>query len=381
MSAPATPIVPVLKRRLKSLTYLGGATAVAVLLAGVAVWQRASTGEPEFKTQRMFPQLESALKNVATIQIETKKAAFNVSRTASGEWKLPDKANYPADFNAVRKTILGLSELDLVEPRTSRPDWQEKLGLGLPKTGGSGTLVTLKDGKGEVLASLIAGASVEGASAAGRQAIYVRRPNQDQTFVARGNFSVPGEEAQWLDKAFIDLARDRIQSASIKPIKGRGYSVTRAKPQDPNFRVVDAIPAGRVLRTENEANGVGNALIGLSFDDVEPQTKFDFSNNAAHADFVSFDGLTLSLSLIEKDRDLWMTVHAVAAPEPAVPPAGASSDTKLKPDVAKEAKEINDVVAGWAYKIPRYKGVLLSSPLDDLLKPVGTPADAPVKPK
>ena len=374
MSGAAAPIVPVLKRRLKSLTYLAAATGVAVLLAAIAVWQRASTGEPDFKPVRMFPALANALKDVATIQIETKQAAFNVSRTASGDWKLPDKANYPADFSAVRKTILGLSELDLVEQRTGRADWQEKLGLGLPKKGGSGTLVTLKDAKGEVLASLIAGASVEGASAGGRQAIYVRRVNQDQTFVARGNFSVPTEQSQWLDKAFIDLARDRIQTAAVKPFKGRAFSVTRGKPQDPNFRVVDPIPPGRMLRTENEANGVGNALIGLSFDDVEPQTKFDFAN-AARATFVSFDGLTLNVSLIEKDRDLWMTVSAAANPQPVAPPTPGES--KLKPDVAKEAKEINGVVVGWVYKIPRYKGVLLSSPLDDLLKPIGSPADAP----
>ncbi|MCE9523945.1 MAG: DUF4340 domain-containing protein [Alphaproteobacteria bacterium] len=371
MTAPATPIVPVLKRRLRSLTYLAGATGLAVILAAVAVWQLASTGEPEFKPERMFPALEAKANDITSIQIETKKASFNISRTANGVWRLPDKANYPADFNTLRKVILGLSELDLVERRTARTDWHDRLGLGLPKTGGSGTLVTLKDAKGEVLASLIAGASVEGASAGGRKAIYVRRLNQDQTFVARGDFSAPAELTQWLDKAFVDLARDRVQKAAIKPLKGRAYTVTRATPQDANFRVVDSIPAGRTLRTETEANGVGNALLGLSFDDVVPQTTLDFTT-AARAEFVSFDGLTLSLSLIEKGQDFWMTVNAVGVPVAQTPPASPSAP-RLKPDVVKEAKEINGVVAGWAYKIPRYKGVLLSSPLEDLLKPVGSP--------
>jgi hypothetical protein len=45
----------------------------------------------------------------------------------------------------------------------------------------------------------------------------------------------------------------------------------------------------------------------------------------------------------------------------------------LKPDVAKEAKELNAVLNGWAYKIPRYKGTLLVTPMTDLLKPVGSP--------
>lgn len=366
------PIVPVLTRRVRSLTYFGAATGVAVLLAAVAVWQRASTGEPDFKPERMFPALEAGVNAVASIQVETKGASFNVVRSASNAWKLPDKENYPADVATVLKIALGLAELELVEMRTARPDWHERLGLGLPKKGGSGTLVTLKDAKGEVLASLIAGTSVDGASSGGRQAIYVRGANQDQTYVARGNFSVPADQTRWLNKAFVDLARDRVKMVAMRPFKGRAYSVTRATPQEENFRIVEAIPAGRVLRTETEANGVGNALLGLSFDDVAPQSKFDFSA-AARAAFVSFDGLSLSISLIEKDRDFWMTVNAVATPQPAAPRPPGSSPPALKPDVGREAVEINQAMGGWAYKIPRYKGALLTAPFDDLLRPVGTP--------
>ena len=60
--------------------------------------------------------------------------------------------------------------------------------------------------------------------------------------------------------------------------------------------------------------------------------------------------------------------------------AAADKTGGLKPDVAKEAKDINDTVAGWAYKVPRYKGVLLSTPMEDLLRPVGTPPGPTVTP-
>jgi Domain of unknown function (DUF4340) len=367
------PIVPVLARRVKSLTYFAAATGVAVLLAAIAVWQRAATGEPDFNPERMFPALEAIVNNVASVQVETKSASFNVVRSAEDTWKLPDKQGYPADGATLLKAVLGLAELDLVERRTARPDWHERLGLGLPKKGGSGTLVTLKNAKGEVLASLIAGASVEGASAGGRQAIYVRRADQDQTYVARGNFAVPAEQKQWLSKAFVDLARDRVKSVAMKPFKGRTYNVTRAAPQDETFRVVEALPRGRSLRSESEANGVGNALMGLTFDDVEPHSKFDFAA-AAQATYVTFDGLTLSFSLIEKERDFWMTVIATTAPQPEAPqPPGKAAPAPLKPNVDKEAQDINKLVTGWAYKIPRYKGTLMSAPLDDLLAPLGAP--------
>lgn len=365
------PLIPVLRRRLRALGLLAGVTAVAVVLALLASWQRGSTGAPEFKPERMFPALRAAMQDVTAIQVETKDAAFNVTRNAQGFWTLPDRANYPADQNTILKVILGLAELDLVEQRTARADWHEKLGLSLPKSGGAGTLVTLKNAKGEVLASVIVGNTVEGAAAGGKQARYVRRADQPQTYVARGNFEPPTTVAAWLSKAFIELARDRVKAAAFRPLKGRPYSVTRTTPQDENFRLVEAIPAGRVLRTETEPNGFGNALLGLTFDDVKPAAAVDPAT-AAHAAFSTFDGLTLNLTLVEQDRDFWMTINAVADPsvQPPTPPQGA---TGLKPDVAKEAKEINDLVTGWAYKIPRYKGVLMSAPFEDMLRPVGQP--------
>jgi hypothetical protein len=274
--------------------------------------------------------------------------------------------------------VLVLSELNLVEQRTSRADWHEKLGVSLPKSGGTGTLVTMKNAKGEVLASVILGSSVEGASAAGQQAVYVRHSNQPQTYVARGNFAPPTEESQWLDKAFIDLARTRVKTAAVTPFKGRPYSVTRDKPTDENFRIVEAIPAGRVLRTESEPNAIGNALMGMSFDDVKPLADVNFANATAGASFKTFDGLGLSIKVVELDREFWLTVaatHDASVPAPADDKAGG-----LKPDVAKEAADINKTVSGWAYKVPRYKGVLLTTPMEDLLRPVGTPAGPTVTP-
>lgn len=373
-AAAAKPLIPVLKRRQRSLSYLAGVTALFVVLATFTVYMRSADNRPAFPIVRMFPALEAKVDDVRTITIETKNASFNVVRNAQGEWTLPDKFGYRADFNQVRQTILGLATLDLVDARTSRADFHERLGLGLPKSGGSGTLVTLKDGKGEVMASVIAGVSVEGGGGS-RQALYVRRGTDAQAYVARGDFKPEGVQNQWLDKSFIAFARDRIKTAVVKPLKGRPYTVTRATPKEETFRVVEPLPAGRVLRTEGEANGVGNALLGISFDDVSPADKIDFKG-ASQAAYMSFDGLTLSLTLVEKDRDFWLMGNAISNPVPPAPaaPGAKPEDPKLKPNVDAEAKEINKMMAGWAYKVPRYKAVLMSSPLEDLLRPAGQPA-------
>ena len=383
--AATTPaIAPVLRRRLTALTYLGVATAIAIVLALVAIWLRASSVEPAFRHQVLFPNLAAKAKDVATILVETKAAAFSVTRNADGRWVLPGKSGYPAEIDVVRKTIVALSELEAIDQRTARPDWHERLGLGLPKSGGTGTVVTLKNTQGAVLASLVSGQAVEGVAASGNTAMYVRRPDENQTFVALGSYAPQADQAQWLDKTFLDLARDRVKTIEMKPLKGPSYTVTRAKPEDQNFVVGEPLPRGRVLRTEAEPNGVGNALVGATFEDVARAETLDFAN-AAHARYVTFDGLTLNVSAIEKDRDFWIVVKATAnpqpvAPAPTAPVPSAPATSPLKPDVTKEASEINRMAAGWAYKVPRFKGVLITAALEDLLKPIGGPATPPAAP-
>ena len=374
--APTAAIAPVLRRRLAALTYLGVATAVAVLLALAAVWLRASSVEPAFRHQLLFPNLEAKANDVATILVESKASAFSVTRDAQGRWVLPGKLGYPADVDLVRKTVIALSGIEAVDQRTARRDWHERLGLGLPKSGGSGTIVTLKDSHGAVLAGLVSGQAVEGVAAAGNTALFVHRVDEDQTYVGLGSYAPQPDQGQWLDKTFLDLARDRVKTVEMKPLKGPPYSVTRAKPGDRNFVVSEPLPRGRILRTEAEPNGVGNALVGATFEDVARADTLDFKS-AAHASYLTFDGLTLSVNAIEKDRDFWITLNAVANPQPPPPPAAPGAPAPLQPDIGKEASGINRMAAGWAYKVPRYKGVLITAAFEDLLKPVGGPPPGP----
>ena len=68
----------------------------------------------------------------------------------------------------------------------------------------------------------------------------------------------------------------------------------------------------------------------------------------------------VSKRFAETDGDVWATVGA----EPAPGNAGA----------AKEAIQINSRAAGWAYKVPAFKGQQFMTTLDSLLKPLASPA-------
>jgi hypothetical protein len=81
----------------------------------------------------------------------------------------------------------------------------------------------------------------------------------------------------------------------------------------------------------------------------------------------TFDGLAVTLSVQKSGAEYWATISADADPGRA--------------DAAKEAARINAHAAGWAYKLPAYKGQLFMTTLDSLLKaPPAAPPAAPTQP-
>jgi len=97
---------------------------------------------------------------------------------------------------------------------------------------------------------------------------------------------------------------------------------------------------------------------------VKPARDFDFSDAAHSARVVTktFDGLTVTVNVIQQGADYWATVSADGS----------------TPEGRNEARQINARATGWAYKLPPYKGAQFTATLESILKPKGgtTPAAA-----
>jgi hypothetical protein len=70
------------------------------------------------------------------------------------------------------------------------------------------------------------------------------------------------------------------------------------------------------------------------------------------ASFTTFDGLTVDMRLMERDKTDWIAISA----------AGSGS-------AEADAKKIEDKVSHWTYAIPAYKANLLKTKLADLVEP------------
>ncbi|MBS0471188.1 MAG: DUF4340 domain-containing protein [Proteobacteria bacterium] len=339
--------------RRRTLAILAGVALVAILLALGALWREAQYSAPPMEPTEFFPGLVKELRGAAHIHVESKAGAFDVVFVPEKGWVVRQRDNYPASFDQIQRTLVGLAALQAIEPKTARPEWLHYVGLDAPPKG-DGVAITVSDDKGRVLAALIAGKSEDIGDASGATGLFVRRPNEDQSYLARSVFEPRANISDWLDKKVMDVDQSRIQSVTVQPANGPSYTVSRLLKSDANF-TVSPMPAGKTLTDPTVPGGVASAITGFGFDDLKKASDFDFSG-ATRVTTKTFDGLSVTVNVIKQGADYWATVSAAA-------------DDPSKADAAKEAAEINAHANGWAYKLPAFKGQLYMTTLDSLFTP------------
>lgn len=338
--------------RKRNLAIMGAVTAAFALLAGIAVLQQASQLAPKFDPRPVFPALTESLGTLGEITIASKDGTFHV-RQVQGKWVVVERDSFPASLSLVRATGVGLAGLELLEPKTSRADWLTYIGLAAPDKGGDGMTVSLKDTAGKDIADLIVGHAQGAPDLTGRSILYVRRPNEEQAWLARGYIVAKPLLVDWLDRAVVPIARDRVRGATVNPATGPSYTMVRDTKDMPDFRVLD-LPRGRALSFDGSPDGVAGAITGFNFDDVAKANPADFAD-VPQSVTNTFDGLEITVKVAAKGMDHWASLSARAT----------------NPMVQAEADAINARSSGWAFKLPEMNVTQLISPLETLLKPLG----------
>jgi len=350
--------------RRRNLAVLAAIALVSLLLAIAALWQEAGEGAVPARTE-FLPGFAKDVRDAERIHIVSKSGAFDVAFVPEKGWVVPQRADYPASFDLVQRTLVGLAALTTIEPKTARPDWLHFLNLDTPPAG-DGILIAVGDDKGRPLAAVIAGKSEDIGDPSGATGLFVRRPGENQSWLVRSVMDPRALVSDWLDKHVMDVDRARIREVDVDPAGSASYVVARAKPSDADFTLTP-IPAGKSVSDPTVPDGVASAITEFGFDDVRPARDLDFNDSATRLVTKTFDGLVVTVHVLKAGADYWAQVSA-EAPAPAAP------------ETIKEAAAINAHASGWAYKLAAYKGQVFMTTLDSLLKPPPAQPAAPPQP-
>jgi len=365
--------------------------AIAILLLAVAWYaQRSRPAARSDVASAGEPFLSGLLDRVNEVRrIELRKGGEKLVLERSEEgWIAPEHAGYPVKTEQVRQLLLQVARLQTVERKTSNPALLARLELEDPDAGDarSGRLDLWGEGE-EPLASLIVGKMNWGR----RKSVYVRRPDEDQAWLCRGELRVETSTSIWMDRQVASLETDRVQWVEVRHPDGEVLRIHReAKGGD---FTVDGVPEGRELRTPRAGDQVAGALSWVSFDEVQRAGDFQPSGDTVVTLFHCFDGLEVQVESWEaEDGKVWCRFRALAPPaeeaadeaaedaageaEEAVPEeeTGApeqeeeAEETSQEKTPGEQAEEWNGKWQSWVFALPSYKAEVLRRHLEDLLQ-------------
>lgn len=354
-------------------------TTVLVLIATIAVLTSQNAGPAAREPgTAILPELAANL-NAATHIVMTRAGEkTNVRRIGSGDdaqWVVEEFFNYPSHNQYVRDLLASLARLQTLEPKTSRPALYSKLDVEDPtsSTARSTRLEIFAEGE-KKLADIIIGKTKS--ALAGQESLYVRRPDEDRAWLAKGKIDAPYNRLGWVDNQFLVIDLPRVKYATLnRPAKGPRVHVFKNNKDERDF-TIEGMPPDYEVKDIFAAEDVARVIQQLSFEDVRPADKFKLDTAIQPwAEFVTFDGLKINLWLEERDGKNWVAVRALPAPDaPAAEKAPekaseAAAESGEKPrDIAAEIKAINERVAPWVYAIPSYENGNLRKTLDDLIE-------------
>jgi Domain of unknown function (DUF4340) len=304
--------------------------------------------------QLVLPGLEQNVNGVTTVSLKKGDATHATLKKDGTAWNVGER-DWPADVAKVRKLLLDLGALNIVEEKTRLPANYPQLGVeDVISAKATGTLV-------DVVTPARTWGLIIGKSS-GAKSGYVRVAGTPQSLLAAPLLSVAADPKSWLQTDLIDLPVERVREVEERPAQGASFSASRDKKEQANFSV-SPVPKGRQLTGPGAADALAAALTSLTLDDVrkaEASTNAQASTNApaSHAVFRTFDGLEVALA---GRKDGTHSLIAISARSTAAP-------------TAAEAQKLDARFKGWEFEIPDYKYAAIFTPLDELLTKPPEPA-------
>jgi len=332
----------------RAFLLLLAATAICVAAAIVTIVRGDSFVSAPGQDQPALPGLAAKLDDLAWIRIAHGAMTADFAMI-DGRWAVVEKGNYPASPGRLHHLLIGLSDLVLIEPKTQRVDLYGRLGLDDPATGES-TLVSLQDRFGKKLGELIVGKTAPDLLGNGENGVYVRKPGDAQTWLARGSLDVPGTFTDWLYRPIIDISPSRIESITMTDPDGAVLHLQRPSPAA-RFAVIDAPPDAK-FRPPRIIEMPAQGLTELALDDVRPAADLAVPHKGVStAAFTTFDHLTVTVRVFTRDAIDWAALSADGNGA-----AAQALEAHLKP---------------WVFAIPTGRARLLRTRLSDLVEPAG----------
>ncbi|MDX2308505.1 MAG: DUF4340 domain-containing protein [Hyphomicrobium sp.] len=282
--------------------------ATAAFFLAVATYVAATpwASRLSFEPARLLPQLSSRASDVAAIEVRQGKTTAKLEKQ-DGTWRITSEGGYPADPEKVRALLVAATEADVVEKKTARMERHADLGLADPELAEtSARLIRFLDKSGAPVAEIIAGRTTLDAFEASKGGTYVRRPGDNQSYLANREIAASLSLRDWAETKLVDLKPEVIKSIRIEPVGQAPYEIKRAA--DGKSHELVAMPAGKKLKYVSGVDDIAEAVSLIEFKGVAKAGAADNLPSKGKATFTTDNGFNVVVEFRSDDKDAYVRI-------------------------------------------------------------------------
>ena len=319
--------------------------AAALVMTALALWaglkenpaSRAAAGAGEI----LVPGFAAQKDAVAKIVLSGPGNTVTLTRDG-GIWRVGEKAGHPADGILAQLLVSGFADARKLEPRTADPAYLGRLGLG-----DGARQLNLENETGETLAAVTMGDQFMSPSGLGI-VTFVWDQTEARAWTATGFPEISPDPAFWLDEDVLHLSQLRVKRVSVALAGTEPYAIGRPAPESANFAPLQSL--GATYRQE-AVNALGFALTDVFLEDATPAGGDDLFH-VADAVYETFDGLTVTVSLFDREGIVWASFAAHHDPSVLDRPGTPAVLPDAPADGAAEAANLNALWRGKIFRLP-----------------------------
>jgi hypothetical protein len=336
---------------------------VTVVVAALVLLVPGKTSrESAFEKHPMVPGLAELVNELDYLRLTAAggEVIATLQRT-DGKWRVREASSYPADWARLKALLSDLSQAEVVEEKTSNPDFYARLGVeDIAAENASGILI-------EFAQQSALPAVIVGNQASGRDGQYLRLRDEGKSALIDRKLDVPRERAQWLEQTIIDVADSEVVDVAITHPDGEVLGARKVSADDEDFQLLN-VPDGREVKSVWSVNSMGGSLAALNLEEVVPDSEVDWADAVVYS-LLTADGLRLKVDLVAHGDAHWIRLQATAH-QPGASESGQEDDeiSAQSSDVTDRVSQINNRVNAWAYRIPQHKFDTMTRHMSDMLK-------------
>lgn len=314
-------------RRKRLLVLAGGAGALSLIALIVGLGKEGPNTADGLTGTAVMQDFSEVRGKAAKIRITLADETYSLSNTDQG-WVMDGTSGYPIKPGKLAELSAGLAGLLWDAPRTTDSLKLDHIGLGDPRTGGTGALVELLDENANLLDSLITGRK--------GKFTYARKPETERAYRIKGNLPPLYNHDAWLDLDILDIKPDAVQALRLFDVTGSELFLQRSvgsgersfRPAPPyqNYRLVSRIAASTPALALSRFQPIG----------VKPRSELKTRGLTRHIT-QTHDGLEVDVRTYREPDGFYITLRAIEAGEGA-----------------HRGSSINAKAAGWAFQISEY---------------------------